>query len=257
MAARSKLATALERGLAPGGDLDAELEQRGEQPLDRADARALCAALAGVNAASLRAGAQEGAFAGRLHTLTALFQEADDEAVAVLLAREGLPHLLRLYDEERALPDGGNEHTLLLLLKVFAWYQSRPGLDRIAAAARDARLAEGLMWPVILGTFDAEHPLRHELIDRLRDPLPIGSAALAYLDCVNALAIAGELQRHPFDTPAGKALLRRWLTSSDEGERGCAVSATAALPFLSPPQRDELLALAMDHTSAKVQVEAG
>ena len=60
---------------------------------------------------------------------------------------------------------------------------------------------------------------------------------------------------HPFNSRAGKRQLREWLSSSDENVFSYAHSATASLPFIDGPERNDLLALALDHTNTGVQME--
>ena len=66
----------------------------------------------------------------------------------------------------------------------------------------------------------------------------------------------GAAQVHPFDTRAGKQQIERWLVDHDSEHLSYAVSATAALPYISSPERDRLLAIALDHSSDEVQLEA-
>ena len=90
----------------------------------------------------------------------------------------------------------------------------------------------------------------------LRRPLPLGFAAVAFLDYANVLCIAERIGQHPFDTPEGRRRLRDWITSTDAERLSYAASATVALPFLTPPEREEMLALAQQHTSDAIRLEA-
>jgi len=89
----------------------------------------------------------------------------------------------------------------------------------------------------------------------LRDLLPPGFIGVALLDTADAGLIEGAEMPHPFDSPEGVQRLRAWLTTADEGEYSYAHSATAAMPFLSEPGREELLGLAMKHPDIGVQIE--
>ena len=112
------------------------------------------------------------------------------------------------------------------------------------------------MWHVILSAFSEGHPHLGYVCEALSDPLPRGFLAVALLDCSNGAAIRGELQRHPFDSQAGWKQLRAWLEDRDPDHFSYANSATASLPFVSNPPRDQLLALATDHVDVGVQIEA-
>src|SRR5262249_9995359 len=77
-----------------------------------------------------------------------------------------------------------------------------------------------------------------------------------FLDWVNRLAREEVISEHPFDNSDGIEKLRHWLVSSDRDEFSFAHSSAAALPFISDSNREELLALAMDHPDSAVQMEA-
>ena len=68
---------------------------------------------------------------------------------------------------------------------------------------------------------------------------------------------AGQRRRRFYRlTPAGRKRLEAWLTSDARGDHSFAASAAAALPFIRKPHRERLMALALDHTDPKVQLEA-
>jgi hypothetical protein len=95
-----------------------------------------------------------------------------------------------------------------------------------------------------------------KLFKELSDPMPSDFLALSRLDSANAAQREGAKFAHPFDSTAGKQQLERWLSDHDEEHFGYAVSAAAALPFISAPERDTLLGLAFGHPSAEVRLEA-
>jgi hypothetical protein len=64
------------------------------------------------------------------------------------------------------------------------------------------------------------------------------------------------LAEHPFASEEGVSQLEHWLTSGDREETSYAVSAYAALPFLSASARERLLDLANRHSDAGVRIEA-
>ena len=142
------------------------------------------------------------------------------------------------------------------MLKILAMYGSLAGAEKIVDAARRPLKPDAYMWHVILSAFSKGHPHRDYLFDRLSDPLPADFIAVALLDSANTAAIDGGLQRHPFDSPTGWKRLQSWLEDRDAENFSYAYSATTALPFVSDPPRNELLALAMDHVDASVQMEA-
>lgn len=214
----------------------------------RGDAEALAAVLA-----EFRPQRSESVVGSDLHALAGLFQDAEDAETARHLRQHALPHLVRIYDQAREI-EGFDSSDLLFLLKIFAMYQDEAGTERVIDAAR--RFPAGYLWSVIFGQFDAEHPLTGKVVSALADPLPTGFCAIAYLDMVNALAIAGALDAHPFDSARGIELLRGWLENTEPGEESYAHSATAALPFLTEPTRSQLMTLALGHRATHVRMEA-
>jgi len=86
--------------------------------------------------------------------------------------------------------------------------------------------------------------------------LPTDFLAVSLLDSANTAQREGATFPHPFDSAAGREQLENWLTDRDEDHFSYAVSATAAIPSVSGEKRDALLALAFDHPSTDVQMEA-
>jgi hypothetical protein len=253
---RSRLQRAIARGLKPGGDFGGALSRLGPSPVETSrDARAICTALARYPWAE-RPPQQQGApVRSPLHALTALFQDVRGKGAFDVLREEGLAQLLRIFDERFAEP-GEEAGDLMFVLKIFGMYRYRAGVERIVRAARKPLEPDSYMWLVVFQLFDEANPLRDFLCEALREPLPSGLIAGAYLSLANRMAIAGELAAHPFDSAEGKALLETWLTGSEERHAGYAHRAAASLPFISNPQRDQLFALAMDHPRTHVQMEA-
>ena len=249
---RSRLKRAIEQGLAKG-TLDDELRELGDFKLkSRADADAVCWGLQQlVKGRTKQLGEKAYALAG-------LFQQIEDEecdAVQVL-HEEGIPELLRLFDEIQSAPAGDESNPLLFILKILALYGTTDGTLKVLEAARQPLKPDGYLWSVILGIYKPGHPQNELLYGSLRDPLPPDFIGVSLLDAANACLIEGAAMPHPFDTAEGKQRLRAWLTNTAGDEPSYAHSATAALPFITDPGRDELLNLAMKHPDAGVQIEA-
>jgi hypothetical protein len=271
----SRLQKALRKGLAPGGNLADELFRLGEYVIaDEDDAREVCEALKQF---PLPASPQDDFFQGwtPLHAVTALFQQIDNDSVFAVLFEHGIPELIRVFDAllDRAADDDsggddvdagepastarrGDADALLFVLKILVMYQSSDGMARVVEAARLPLKPESYLWSVVFEQFDQAQSFLPWLFKELSRPLPTGFIAVALLDCANQALIAGHVDEHPFDTPTGRKRLEAWLTSDDRGDHSYAVSAAAALPFIRKPHRERLLALALDHTDPKVQLEA-
>ncbi|HEX6986907.1 MAG TPA: hypothetical protein VF170_16135 [Planctomycetaceae bacterium] len=251
--AESDLQKAIREGLA-FGDLGATLGRVGDAELrTREDAAAVADLVASRGDLLLR---PTGSGRSPLHAVVGLFQQVETQEAFDVLSGRGLPGLRAIFDRLLVEPvPEERRDDLLFLTKILVLYRGGEDVERVAAAARSASLRDGFLWSVIFQGFDEGHPLRGEMLDALRDPLPAGFAGVAYLDFANALAREESID-HPFDAPAGHAMLEAWLTDPDEERHSYAHSAAAALPFVSEPPRGRLLALALDHPAGNVQLEA-
>lgn len=256
----SPLQRAIARGMRPDGDLANELSELGDYTIrSREDAQAICEALG-----KLRVQPRKGsAISSPLFSLTSLFQDVESGKVPAfeVMYKEGLPQLIRIFDAKlrqmgNAKDDSGEVDDLLFILKVLAMYGSREGAEKIVAAARQPLKPDDYLWHVILANFAEGNPHSDYLFKALADPLPPDFLAVALLDSANHAATDGELKNHPFDSEAGWQRLENWFTDRDPDHFSYARSATAALPFVSNPARDRLLALAMNHVDAAVKMEA-
>lgn len=254
----SPLEQALHRGLAPGGHLSQELAALGDYPLETvADAQAVCVALRGY-ADQLRGASATGGTecdCSPLHPLASLFQEAETDEAYLVLQEHGLPLLLDIFDRRLPLAIADEGEDLIFVLKIFVVYGYPPGMERIVTALRQPLDHDLYVWGVLFETVHDEHPDRQLICDQLRDPLPTGFAGVAYLDMVNRMAQLGEAVPHPFDTPAGVELLRKWAQSERPEESSYAQSVAHAIPFLTRPERDQLLDLILNHEDQLVVVD--
>ncbi len=250
MADVGKLEAALARGLSPNGDLIHELAQLRDFKVRTAQsAHSICLALARL--IELPPETPETPLPTRtpLDWLVGLFQQVETSEAFEVLLLYGMPPLVQLFDERSTRID------LLYLLKLFALYRMEAGADRIIQAVRSGLHREGRLWSVIFRQLDLEHPHAIKVMQALSNPLPEGFIGVAYLDWVNAFCLADRVEEHPFDTDAGHALLHHFLTDQDPLHYSYAQSAAASLPFLKKGNRQELLALSLDHASTDVQLE--
>jgi len=196
---------------------------------------------------------KEGRICSRLAELAGILQDVEDRQVARFVYDKGLSDLLRVFDGHLNDPHV-DKSDILLVLKVFALYRYGEGINRIPLVARLPEYRDGYLWSVVLEVLARHREHALAVIDALREPLPEGSAAVAYLDLCNHYCREGNLEVHPFDNTAGRRRLKVWL--SDPGSADTAISATAALPFLRAQGRDALFSLAFDHLDPSVRMEA-
>lgn len=251
----SPLERAIARGMKPGGDIVEELQKLGDYTVRSSkDGKAICRALRELPARST----DDDSSSSPLHALTGLFQDVDGRKSPAfdVLYKEGLPELIRIYNENVKHLDDKGVDDLLFVLKILAMYGSREGAATIIDAAHRPLKPDAYMWHVVLSAVGEGHPQRDYVYQALSDPLPPEFIAVALVDSANAAAREGELERHPFDSAAGWKQLQSWLEDRDPDHFSYAHSATATLPFMTNPPRDQLLALAMDHADAGVQMEA-
>lgn len=145
---------------------------------------------------------------------------------------------------------------MLFALKLLAYCGTKEGVKCIARVARSGYKADHYMWSVVLDPFGRGHPGAAMLFAKLSKPLPQKFLAVSLLDAANAAAREHGLRKHPFDSAAGARALAGYLGSRKPTQASYAVSACAALPFISPSRRKPLLALARRHKAPHVQMEA-
>jgi hypothetical protein len=150
-------------------------------------------------------------------------------------------------DDERGLP---------FACKVLAMWRHPRNVRFMAQVATDDRYNDSYLWEVAFRIYaKSTSETRLQVAEALKDPLPQAFMGVAYLDFTNRMAIAGELNDHPFNSDAGKARLRAWLTDLADNSKSYFQSATAALPWIDEPARTEFLSLAQAHPAPLVQME--
>lgn len=190
-----------------------------------------------------------------LSRLVGLLQDAQGADAIDAFVQHGLPRLRKQIREGLAgAPDPADVRPLSL--KILAMYGQVEDAPLLIQAAHAPALQDSYLWSVIFRCLENSELLGNSVFNGLRSPLPSGFAAVAYLDVANAAARAGSTGVHPFDCDDGAGLLAAWLSSRDQKTYSYAVSATAALPFVGPARREELLQSALAHPDVDVRMEA-
>lgn len=248
----SKLAQAIEKGLA-NGDLRGALFELGDYELEsEADAQAACEALSALKRVATPN------FVRQVQALTRLFQQVPDRQSAAFarFRDQGVPLLLGRFEEVRTAADSGAGMVAMLMLRTLAHFETADGTKKVIETARAGFEEESLAWTGVFGEYKPGHPQADHLFAALANPLPPGSIAGALLTVVNNMLLGGGNVPHPFDNPAGRKRLLSWIRNPDPERSGEAQTATATLPFLAEEGRDKLLAAAGRHPDPGVRMEA-
>ncbi len=144
---------------------------------------------------------------------------------------------------------------VLFALKLLAYSGDPEGLDAVLRAARKPFATDAYLWSVVLAPFGEGHPGAERLFAELASPLPDKFMAICLLDAANEACREHGLKRHPFDSAEGGERLAKLLSSNRADQVSKAVSACAALPFLSEGRRAPLLDLARKHQDDTVRLE--
>ncbi|HMN15490.1 MAG TPA: hypothetical protein PKD55_24505, partial [Bellilinea sp.] len=254
METTSQLTQILTSWITNGGDLYKLLRPiNNKQVANAEEARAICDALV-ILLAEFDPNEKDLPYYSPLDSLLGFFQQVETQDAFSILSRDGLPQLRALIQNE--IISGGGSEIILFMLKILALYRQDSDVQIIADAAHKPLLPDSFMWSVILSEFTVDHPCSLQMADALRQPIPAGFISIAYLDMVNALCLAGVLETHPFDTVHGIERLTAWLKETDERFFSYALSATNAIPFISPKSQGSMVDLAKIHPDPKVRLEA-
>lgn len=251
----SDLIEAIRAGQQPGGDLVRELCALQDDTVNTVEeAVVVCQTIDELLGRAFHH--HDDRACAALPILIGLFQSVTSTEAMFVLQEIGLPPLYAAFDHALSC-SRLDADDLLLVLKIFALYSTREGVERIVRAGRLGIATNRMMWSVILEQFDSSHTQSRYLINELRSPLPTGSLGIAYLECSNRLAAGAAISDHPFDSDEGCEQLVRWLRAVECPQAMRAAHAVAAsLQFLDKARCRDLLALALDHQCPTVQIEA-
>lgn len=147
------------------------------------------------------------------------------------------------------------DRDVIFALKMLAYTCSEEGVAFIARMIQRGYEADSYYWLAALEPFGQGHPYASTLFDTISKSLPEKFLAVCLLDAANEAAREHKLKKHPFDSAAGAAKLAGFLSNRDKSEASYAVSACAALPFISESRRWPLVELARKHKSRAVRRE--
>jgi hypothetical protein len=197
--------------------------------------------------------------------IATLFQTAEENEVADLLARKGLPLVRDIVRDafDWPMPSDGDDRfararreAVVFLLKILALYGEAGDGSLIVRAACHPWMSKELLWCVIFDVARERHPDAQAMWEMLRSPLPGADAGVAYLDICNRLAAEQQGWRHPFDSDDGIARIVSLLADRDPDNFVYATCAAACVAFVKPEARAELFDRADRHPDANVRLEA-
>lgn len=186
--------------------------------------------------------------------LADLQDEAPDDDSIPTMAADASAEIARVIDATIGTKMAANvAHDILFGMKLLALLGQPSGVDCVVRVARAGFEADNWFWTIVFDPFGNGHPEAGRLFAELADPLPEDFISIALLNAANQACREGEVERHPFDSEAGVARLREYLTGDTES---FAHSACGALPFIDQHDRDELLEIAREHADDGVRIEA-
>jgi hypothetical protein len=247
---------AVDRGLAPGGNLTAELVQHADYTITTAEeAGALDDAM---NAIITNTSLERAAF----RVVLGLMQAIEGQDAYHVLLKHSVPRLAAFVEQVIGQPE--DPDLILFALKILAMYQAKVAPTLIARAALLPDLNNHSLWPTLFRAFDAPHPHRRELAEALAASPPDSRAGVTALNFCTSMVQSGELVFHPYDVPAGITRIASWLEASPCTDRFAPVvaglapdsTAAAALAYIRGSERDRLLDIGLTHISPRVRLES-
>lgn len=195
--------------------------------------------------------------ANAFHDAVSLLQQTPNPAQRKRIAAPATKQLLRVVNATMASKRAKQfSNELLYALKLLAYMGTKEGVACIVKIAKSGFKSDDFMWSIVLDPFGSGHVGASILFKQLSNPLPDKFLAISLLDTANSAAREHKLIKHPFDSKAGQAKLTSYLSSRNPDNFSYAVSACAALPFLSPSRRSTLFKIASKHKDAEVRIEA-
>ncbi|MCW5755667.1 MAG: HEAT repeat domain-containing protein [Phycisphaeraceae bacterium] len=186
--------------------------------------------------------------------LAQLQDEAPEDESIPAIASDATAEIVRVINATVGTKKAGDvAGNILFGMKLLGLLGERSGVDCILRVARTGFVADNLFWTIVFDPFGNGHPEADRLFVELAEPLPHEFIAIALLDAANEACRQGNAERHPFDSDAGVARLRDYLTGQTDSY---AHSACGALPFVSHAERETLLELARNHADDGVRIEA-
>lgn len=201
----------------------------------------------------------------KIHDLVLKLQDVESREQFEEYQEKVLPSfipLLSLLVEEsekrkKVDPDFDDRDADIFTMKMLAGFQSPEGIEAIAKLMKRNYKSDDYFWTAVLNYYIEDQALAEIIVNTLDGKLPEGFLRVVYLDMLNKVSLKNEtFGPHPFSSSEGVAILEKYLKNENEEEFSYAISATAALPYLSENAWKKLLPVALKHPDASVRLEA-
>lgn len=175
--------------------------------------------------------------------MKAVAKEASAEMIRVIRATASSRQARRYADE------------LLNGLRLLAYTGTPEAVACTVELAGEGLASDDFMWTMVFDSYGDDHPHTARLFQALGKKIPAKFIGIAFLDAANTAARDHGFKPHPFDSAQGVKILRAHLSDASSKNDSYAVSACAAIPFLSAARRKPLIALARKHKDPQVRME--
>lgn len=253
----SPLRRAIQRGLEADGDIVKELRGLSDGNITtRRDAEAVIKALETLTPEQLTARRPEHDNISPLYSLAVWFESIrfGQDAATKTFAEKGIPQLSKCYDAVLQLNQKENEKDLVYLLSLMVAYKSPEATARVVAAARQPLAPHDYYWTTIFAAIKDEYPDKTKILQTFSEKLPAEPIAFHLLLISNELLARENNTQHPFDSPAGYALLKEWLSNTTDIE--LPMAAINAISFLDDTEQKKLLEQAVKSPFKQIQLRA-
>lgn len=217
----------------------------------RWNATTILNALASVPAPLISAGSAD-AFRNTLASL----QNAPNARAIRLIAKPASAEIIRIIRSTANTKHAQDfEDELLFGLKVLGYTCTPEAADFTVELAQRGLGTDHFLWSVALSVYGDGHPQASRLFRAFAKKLPPGFIGISLLDAANTAAREHDLKPHPFDSAEGAKRLRELLSDTSGKHDSYAISACAAIPFLSAARRKSLISLARKHKDPSIRLE--
>ena len=183
-------------------------------------------------------------------------QDLSFDAAEKIVTSAAAPEMIRIIDATVASPRGKKfAEPVLFALKILGYFGTQEGTEVIIRTAAGGFAPTAYSWSVVLGVFGEGHPGAKMLFAALAKKLPEKFLGISVLDAANTACREHSLKNHPFDSKEGVVRLSKLLGNLKSNQASYAVSACAAIPFLSAARRRPLVALARKHKNVAIRLE--